>query len=157
MSPNTVLAILARWRATGCPGSGGRPGRPKATEAATDAAIVQASKDPFLTPRKIRRHLELDCSLRTIDRRLIEAGLHERVVHHKRDYSASELLFAEGYADLDWTRVMCADEKNFYCDGHTGQVRVRRPVGRAFDPQYTTHKEAHSQYVRLWGCISAHG
>jgi transposase len=162
MSRTTARAILARWKATGSCGSGARSGRPRCTASATDAAIVETSQDePFRTPRQIRHQLELDCCPRTIDRRLIEAGLPGRVARHKRDYAAGELRarlsFAEGYKDLDWTRVMCADEKNFYCDGHTGQAWVRRPVGRAFDPQYTTHTEAHPEYVRVWGCVSAHG
>lgn len=159
---NTVSAILARYIATGSTGSGKRSGRPRATDSATDAAIVAASQaSPFDTPRKIRAELDIDCSLDTIDRRLREAGLFGRVARGKRDYTDAQvrarLSFAEGYMNLDWTRVMCADEKNFYCDGHQGRVYVRRPVGAAFHPAYTQHKEAHPDYVRVWGCISAHG
>jgi transposase len=162
MSRNTVHAILARWRATGSPGSGSRSGRPTATDSATDAAIVQTATDsPFLTPRLIKRQLELTCSPDTIDRRLVAAGLPGRVARHKREHTASELRarlsFAEGYSRLDWKRVMCADEKYFYCHGHAGQTWVRRPVGEAFNPLYTTHKEAHPEYVVVWACISAHG
>lgn len=162
MTRKTVAAILARHAATGSTGSGARSGRPRATDSGADTAIVAASQaDPFKTPRKIQALLELDCSRRTIDRRLCSAGLPGRVARGKRDYTEGEVRarksFAEGYLNLDWTRVMCADEKNFYCDGHQGQVWVRRPVGAAFDPAYTRHKEAHPEYVRVWGCISAHG
>lgn len=162
MSRNTVRAILTRWRATGSPGSGARSGRPKCTDTSVDAAIAEESKRaPFLTPRRLKRHLELSCSPRTIDRRLIDVGLLGRVARQKRDYSAAQvrarMSFGEGYRALDWTRVMCADEKYFYCNGHVTQQWVRRPVGEAFNPQYTAHKEAHPSYVVVWGCISAHG
>lgn len=162
MSPTTVLAILKRWRDTGSPGSGSRSGRPRCTAAATDAAIIAASKeDPTLTPRRIKRKLELNCSPRTIDNRLIDAGLPGRVARRKRDHAEEELRerlsFAEGYRDLDWSRVMCADEKYFYVYGHSSQQWVRRPVGQAFNPLYTAHKLAHPEYVVVWACISKHG
>lgn len=162
MSPTTVTAILARWRATGSPGSGARSGRPRATDEETNVAIVQsAADDPFLTPCRIKRQLELACSPRTIDRRLIDAGLHGRVARRKRDHSEAELKarlsFAEGYRDLDWSRVMCADEKYFYVHGYARQEWVRRPAGEAFNPLYTAHKLAHPEYVVVWACISAHG
>jgi transposase len=162
MSVNTVRAILARHDATGSPGSGTRSGRPTDTDSAVDAAIVRASQaDPTLTPRLIQRELELTCSPRTIDRRLRAAGLHGRVARRKREHSAGELRarlsFADDYKDLDWTRVMCADEKYFYCHGHAGQEWVRRSVGEAFSPAYTTHRVAHPEYVAVWACISAHG
>ena len=162
MSPTTVTAILARWRATGSPGSGGRSGRPRVTHAANDTDIVQTAADnPLLTPRAVKRQLQLSCSPRTIDRRLIESGLHGRIARRKRDHEESELRarlsFAEGYRHLDWSRVMCADEKYFYVHGCARQQWVRRPVGEAFNPLYTAHKLAHPEYVVVWACISAHG
>jgi transposase len=162
MSRTTVADIIARWRATGSPGSGARSGRPKCTDDATDDAIVEASNDdPLLTPRLVARKLELTCSPRTISNRLDDAGLHGRVARQKRDRPPHELRlrlsFAEGYKHLDWTRVMCADEKYFYLHGHAHRQYVRRPVGEAFNPAYTVHKIAHPDYVPVWACISAHG
>jgi transposase len=162
MSRETVRKIIQRWRATGSPGSGTRTGRPKITTSEEDSEIVQTSNDnPRLTPRRIKSELELTCSPRTIDRRLIDAGLPGRVARHKREHSPTVFRrrksCAEGYKTLDWTRVMCADEKYFYCHGYVHQQFVRRPVGQAFNPRYTVHKEAHPEYVVVWACISAHG
>ena len=40
LRPNTVSGVLARYNATGSPGSGRRSGRPHATDEALDTAIV---------------------------------------------------------------------------------------------------------------------
>lgn len=94
ISRTTVRNILARYDATGSPGSGSRSGRPRCTDDATDTALAFTARvDVFTSPRQIRRKLELGdaVSARTIDRRLQEAGLFGRIARHKRDYTAEEL------------------------------------------------------------------
>lgn len=60
-----------------------RSGRPRCTDDAIATAIAGiAIVDPFITPRQLKRHHELDVSSRTIKRRLVEAGLHGRVARH---------------------------------------------------------------------------
>ena len=47
--------------------------------------------DKFTSPRQVRRKLELDASISTINRRLNEVGLFGRDARHQRDYSAAEI------------------------------------------------------------------
>jgi hypothetical protein len=106
----------------------------------------------------------LDCSPRTVDRRLQEVGLFGRVARHKRDYSPAELRkrlsFAEGYKDWtveQWSKVLFSDEKCFYGKGFCGRIWVRRERGAALEPQYTVHKQAHPVKVNVWACFAASG
>jgi transposase len=131
---DTVRKWLDFYALFGDVRSGSRSGRPRCTDEACDTNIaVVARIDKFTSPRQIRRKLELDVSLSTIDRRLQEAGLFGRVARHKRNYSEAEvrkrLAFAEGYKD--WTRkqrekVLFSDEKFFYGKGFCGRIWVRR-------------------------------
>ena len=61
--------------------------------------------EPFATPRQLKRKLQLDVSVDTIDRRLIEAGLPGRVARHvfqlTEEHKRKRLSFAEGYSR--WT------------------------------------------------------
>ena len=103
---NTVRAILARYKATGSPGSGSRSGRPKSTDEAIDTAIAgQAMLTPFTSPRQLVRTMSLDVSPRTVDRVLQRAGLFGRVARQARKFSDAErqkrLSFANGNADRD--------------------------------------------------------
>lgn len=164
---DTVRDVLARYAATGSPGSGKRSGRPRTTDEATDIDIaVTAHIEVFTTPRQIKRKLELDVSPDTIDRRLKEAGLYGRVALHKRSYSEAErqkrLSFARGYGAHNadwWAKVLFSDEKCFYGKGFCGRTYVRRPRGlaNALLPQYTVHKTAHPVKVNVWACFAATG
>ena len=76
---DTIGKILARYNATGSPGSGSRSGRPRATTEEEDTQIAVASHlQPFSPPRELRRALDLSVSPRTVDRRLQAAGLFGR-------------------------------------------------------------------------------
>ena len=164
---NTTAAVIARYKATGSPASGGRKGRPRCTDADTDYAIeLTARIDKFTSPRRIRTQLFVDASPRTVDRRLQEVGLYGRVARHRRDYSDAEarkrLSFAEGYKDLtadQWEKVLFSDEKTFYGLGNCGQVWVRRERGEAnaLLPENTVHKQAHPVKLGAWACFSAGG
>lgn len=158
----TVRAVIARHKATGSPGSGSRKGRPRKTDEALDTAIAaHAITEPFTSPRRIVRKLELEVSPRTVDRRLQEAGLFGCVAEQVRHFSDAEkrkrLSFAEGYSRMDWNTVIFSDEKIFWGDGFCGQTWVRRPVGEALNPAYTVHKTAHPVKVNVWACFAATG
>jgi transposase len=161
----TVRAVRARYDATGSPGSGRRSGRPRATDEALDTAIAFTARvDVFTSPRQIRRKLELDVSISTVDRRLQEAGLFGRVARHKRDYTPAEvakrLSFANGYRDwtaAEWEKVLFSDEKKFFGTGFCGRVWVRRPKGEALNPEYCVHKLAHPVSVNVWASFCAAG
>ena len=162
---NTVRAVLARWRASNSPNSGSRTGRPRITSELEDTHIALAARvEKFTSPRQVRRKLFLDCSPRTIDRRMQEADLFGRVARHKRDYSEEEirkrLLFANGYSGWtqeQWKQAIYADEKYFYGKGFCGRIWVRREKGEALNPDYTIHKQAHPVKVNVWACFAASG
>jgi len=162
---NTVRAVLARYRRFGKVGSGSRGGRPRCTDEALDTAVaVTARLQPFTSPRQLVRTLSLDCSPRTVDRRLQLAGLFGRVARHKRAYSEAErqkrLAFAEGYGAWtteQWSRVLFSDEKCFYGKGFCGRMWVRREKGDALNPQYTVHRVAHPIKLNVWACFCGAG
>jgi len=161
----TVRAVLARYAATGSPGSGARRGRPRCTDERTDEQIALVGRvEKFTSPRQVRRKLDLGCCGRTVDRRLQEADLFGRVARHKRAYTAEELRkrlsFAEGYKGWtpeQWCKVLFSAEKCFYGNGFCGRTWVRRPKGEALNPEYCVHKTAHPVKVNVWACFCASG
>src|ERR1700678_2624570 len=80
-----------------------RSGRPRITSVETDNKIeMMAEEKKFTVPKQIKSELQLDCSSRTIRRRLDEVGLYGRVsrteyVFDERDIQR-RLSFAQGYA-----------------------------------------------------------
>ena len=165
----TSLPSVRRWvgrcEATGDVKDRLRSGRPRLTDEATDTALAFVSRvEPFATPRQLKRKLQLDVSVDTIDRRLIEAGLPGRVARHvfqlTDDHKRQRLSFAHGYerwTEDEWCRVLFADIKTFTVQGSHGQVWVRRPVGEAANPAYSVAHKPHPVSVPAWGCFSAHG
>jgi transposase len=162
---HTVRRVLRRFRTSGAVHSGARKGRPRCTDEALDTAIaVTARIDVFTSPRQIKRKLQLDTSISTIDRRLQEAGLFGRVAAHKRKFSEEEvrkcLAFAEGYrlwSKEKWRTVLFSDEKCFFGNGFCGRIWVRREKGERYNPQYTVHKTAHPVKVNVWACFCGRG
>jgi hypothetical protein len=142
-----------------------RAGRPRCTDEATDTALAFVSRvEPFATPRQLKRKLQLDCSVDTIDRRLIAAGLHGRVARHvfqlTDEHKRKRLAFAHGYerfSEAEWCKVIFADVKGFEGKGSHGQVWVRRPVGEAANTEYSVAHKPHPVSVPAWGCFSAKG
>lgn len=159
---NTVREILARYAATGSPGSGARSGRPRATTEEEDTNLCLASRlAPFSPPRALVHSLGLAIDPRTADRHLQEGGLFGRVARCKpglsEDTIRKRLSFAEGYNAMDWSQVLFSDEKIFWGEGFCGRAFVRRPVGAALDPQYVRTKKAHPVKVNVWACFAESG
>jgi len=161
----TVRRWVRRYEVTGDVKDAPRSGRPRSTDEATDTALAFVSHvEPFATPRNLKRKLQLDVSVDTIDRRLKEAGLPGRVARHvfqlTADHKRQRLSFAHGYerwTEAEWRRVLFADIKTFTGQGSHGQVWVRRPVGEAGNEQYSVAHKPHPVAVPAWGCFSAHG
>lgn len=141
-----------------------RSGRPRCTAEDLDARMQEmAEEKKFVTPRDIRRELQLVCSARTVRRRLDEVNLFGRVAREADSYDQRTLTlrlsFARGFlhfTEADWDTVIFSDEVHF-CLGHPGQVWVQRPPGRAYDPQYCKPPEEPAYTVTLWGCFCAKG
>ena len=55
-----------------------------------------------------------------------------------------------------WDTVLFSDETHICLEAPVSNW-VQRPVGTAFDPQYTTRKVAHPKRVSIWGCFSEKG
>jgi hypothetical protein len=142
-----------------------RSGRKRKTTSKVDQHIVEEAKETiFTTPRRIKRKLQLDVSIDTIDRRLKEVGLFGRVTRHKKKFSEEEkrkrLAFGEGYKNWtieQWMHTLFADEKIVWGEGFSGQVWVRRPVGEADNPKYCVNKLPHPVKVNVWGCFCGRG
>jgi hypothetical protein len=68
------------------------------------------------------------------------------------------LSFANGYHNMDWTRVVFSDEACFWT-GDKGRVWVRRPRGTdvAFDEKYVCKKEHKGDKVNVLGFFTSAG
>jgi len=163
-SEQTVSMWVNRWEETHSVQDSDRSGRPRCTTDEIDQEIgILSDKKPTLTPKDIKRELQLPVSSHTISRRLDEIGLFGCVQLEEYDYSEFDLqrrlAFANEYIKYDedwWSRVFFSDETPFYL-GHYGRVYVRRPVGAACDPKYLHSAPQLGGKVSLWGCISAEG
>ena len=160
-SENTVSLWVSRWREQHSVADADRSGRPRCTTDATDQDMMLYSDSHVNdVPKDIQRELELDCSARTIRRRLNEIDLHTCVQRAEHENVRARIAFAEGYSrwtEEDWSRVMFSDETHFYL-GHHGREYVQRPPGAALDPKYTRKENERLEgKVSLWGCICAGG
>jgi transposase len=160
-SEQTVSLWVARWHEQHSVADAERSGRPRCTPDEVDQDMMLHS-DAHVNdvPKDIQRELGLDCSARTIRRRLNEIDLHGCVQRAEHENVRARLAFAEGYSrwtEDDWSRVMFSDETHFYL-GHHGREYVQRPPGAALDPKYTRKdNEQLRGKVSLWGCICADG
>jgi len=163
-SENTVSLWVNRWEDEHSIKDSDRSGRPRCTTDDTDQHIeLLSNTTPTLTPKDIKRELQLPVSPHTISRRLDETGLYGRV--QETEHALGEfdiqrrLAFANQYlhwTEEQWCRVFFSDETHFYLGQH-GRTYVRRPVGMSHDPKYMQEaKQLHGK-VSLWGCICAEG
>jgi transposase len=141
-----------------------RCGRRKKTDENTNINIaVTAHVEKFITPKKIKRELDLVVSTRTVRRRLNEAGLVGRISRKEYPYTDAQIKkrisFAQGYGNWTvpkWRTVLFSDETHVSLGEH-GQVHVQRPAGEAFNSEYMSHKVPHPDRVSVWSCFSAGG
>lgn len=163
-SEKTVSLWVQRWEKEHSLDDKERSGRPRCTDEDTDVAIEEfAEAKKFVTPRDIRRELQLTCAARTVRRRLDEVNLFGRVAREEDDFDERiitlRLSFARGFlhfTDAEWDTLIFSDEVHF-CLGHHGQVWVQRPPGTAYEPQYCKPHEEPLAKVTLWGCFCSKG
>jgi hypothetical protein len=147
-----------------------KTGRPRKTSKYTDKKIKWVSqKNPRLTAPQI--HKEVQCpdhsniSIRTVQRRLVEYGLHGRHGVKKplitKKNRTERLRWAIEHGDWSqgqWSKIIWSDESEFNLFGSDGIEWVRRPTGTRHDPSYqipTVKYGGGSTMVR--GCFSAYG
>jgi transposase len=163
-SESSVSLWVQRWRDEHSVHDAERSGRPRCTTDETDQDIgLLSDQKPTLTPKDIRRELQLPVSPHTISRRLDEIGLWgcvQETEHELTEFDLQRrLAFAhqyESWTEGQWARVFFSDETNFYL-GHHGRTYVRRPVGKSHDPKYMRQERQLHGKVSLWGCICAEG
>lgn len=163
-SEQTVSLWVSRWCDEHSVSDHERSGRPRCTDEETDVAIEECAEEKKRTvPKEIKKELQLDCSARTIRRRLDEVGLYGRVGAAEYAFDARDLQrrlsFAEGYSrwtTAGWDRVIFSDETHIEVYGRS-RVWVQRPRGTRFDPDYMVERVPHSERVSLWGCFCARG
>ena len=107
----------------------------------------------------------IDCSSRTIRRRLDNAGLYGRVARKKPlltdRHKTARLNWAKERKDWtlnEWNKVIWSDESKYNLFGSDGRVYVRRRVGEELLPEciHQTVKFGGGN-VMVWGCISCDG
>lgn len=72
----------------------------------------------------------------------------------------ARLSFANGYQSWtaeDWERVIMSDEVTIEGEGRKRHVRVRRPKGHRFDPEYTVHSRIYAPSRHLFACFCSRG
>ena len=146
-----------------------RSGRPRETTEKENINIAATSViNHYLTPQQILKELDLNISMRTVDRRLQEAGLFGRVTLKKRAFDEEEkkkrLAFAEGYKhweEREWDRVLFADESIIQgeggCKGGRQWIRRARGTVEALKSENVHHKLPHPKQLNIWACFSASG
>jgi hypothetical protein len=162
---HSVRAWIQHWHASGDLADTPHARRPRCTDEWTDTLMAFCARIvKFITPRQIVHQLDLDCSARTVDRRLIEAGLPGRVAQHKYAFTQEQKddRVKWSRAHLHWTkeqwrRVIWSDEKKVLGYGFSGQIWVRRPPGEALNPEYTVPHLPHPVQVHCWGCFCGRG
>lgn len=164
VSENTVRQWTGRLASRGSVADLPRTGRPKSLTAAQTAAIVAVAKaKKFVTPKQIAAELDLAVSARTVRRALDGQGLFGRIARLvpalKPKHVQARLSFANGYGNwtaTQWARVLWSDETSIQL-GPNGQNWIQRPVGSAFEPEYTQGTIKHPPKVHFWGCFSRNG
>lgn len=143
---------------------------PRKTTDHEDRAMVRMCKrDPFLTSvdilDRMMPRLQLPISNRTVQRRLVEKGLHGCIARRKPHVSQKNiekrLIFARSHLQKPisfWKNVLWSDESKFNLFGSDGKRYVRRPTNMALDPHYTIKTIKHGGgNVMVWGSFSWHG
>lgn len=160
---STISRIIGRFKATGSSNVQHRGGRSRETSARQDRLICRKVKSkPFVTATKIKDALNLDCSPRTIQRRIREAGfvsckpIKKPLINERN--RLKRLAFAKEHLDWtprQWRAVLFTDESKFNMFGSDGNFRVWRPQGKRFDYRYTQKTVKYGGgSIMVWGCFS---
>ena len=112
-SEKTVSRWVRRWEEERSLADAARSGRPRCTDEDTDVAMEGfAEEKKFVTPRDIRRELQLHCSARTVRRRLDEVNLFGRVAREADSYDERtrtlRLSFARGFLHFFFLKIVVA-------------------------------------------------
>lgn len=152
---------------------GSKTGRPRKTSRYTDKKIKwESQKNPHLTAPQILKEVQCpdvpSISIRTVQRRMVEHGLH---VHHgvkkpliSKKSKTERLRWAREYGKWSqgqWSKIIWSDESKFNLFNSDGIQWVRRPRGTRHDPRFQTPTVKHGggsftiwAALVLWGRCS---
>lgn len=157
----TVAAVIRRNQATGSPLPNIKDRRRKTNFSTTPAQDDQlqdlSQANPFMTPKVLKDHLQLRCSLATIKRRLRKVHLGGRRAAKKTfltpEKKQKRLEFCRRNIRRLWRNVMFTDEVLIQTSAH-GMTWVRRPPNTRYDQQYLKEVNRNGRCkVMVWGAI----
>ena len=170
LSRRAIYGIFDRNRMRGGVIEGSKSGRPRKTSVREDNLIARMSKaDPRLSApeinRKIKANNSIEFSSRTVQRRLVDAGLLGRLPTKKpfiskknRSARVSCAKKHRNWTVEDWRKELWSDESKFNLFGSDGIKYVRRPEGKRFEPKYQLPTVKHGcGSVMVWGCFGYSG
>lgn len=134
VSKRTVERWIKRYKEEGTTKNRHRSGRPRITTVMQDQEIIKTMEvQPVQSAVAVCDKLELECSSRTVVRRLRESGLFARIPATKPVLTGrtkeQRLGFARQYVDMPidfWQKVIFCDEKVFSSEGLRPQSVWRR-------------------------------
>lgn len=166
LAKSVVSRIINKFKSSGAVETLHSGGRPRKTTVRDDARIVREIKrDPTISASGIINTLNLNVSLRTVQRRACEAGLKSYRAARKPYISEknrkARIKFAQQHVDWStqrWKTVLFSDESKFNLKDSDGMRRVRRPKNKRLDPKYCqgTIKYGGGN-IMVWGCVSGQG
>ena len=166
VSRSSVARILKLKNETGSLKPKKRPGKAKLTSKAVDRRIRRfVMKNPFVSAAKVKEHLNLDISVRTVRHRLAkDLQFKTRVPLKKPLLTAKQikarLAFCAKYKQWtpeQWKQVLFSDESTFMQFRDVSKL-VRVPEGVSpLNNKYTKKVVKHSPSVMVWGCFGYNG
>lgn len=166
MHHSVISRIISRFRSSGSLTSINKGGRPRKTNKWDDQAILRMiKKDPFISARSIKNQLQLNVSIRSIQRRAVEGGLKSYRSAKKPFISVknrrARIEFAKqhlNWSTAKWNTVLFSDESKYNLKSSDGFRLVRRPKGQRLNPRYTKGTVKHGGgNILVWGCFSGNG
>ena len=167
ISPGTVSKCVKRFEDTGHVKDRIRSGRPRVTDDVDNQTmVVEANRKPTSSLSDLQLHLRMtrhhNISSRTIARRLHDAGLQSRKPAHfpvlSPNNQDNRLEWARLHARWNlhhWEQVIFSDESRFCVRFIDGRLRVWRPRGERYNPQYIEQVDRYGGgSVMVWAAIS---
>lgn len=138
-------------------------GQRKTTESLDMALVNKAKEIPFTTLRELKAEVahRSDISLSTIRRRLIAAGLKNRIPAQQtvltRENIRARLAFCEANRGRDWDKVVFSDEKTFQSSVNR-KKSLWRPDNQRYNPRYVQSRRFSGRVTcGVWGYITFAG
>lgn len=170
VSRSAVTKLLKRLKSPRSTISNTKRGRPRCTTSVVDRNILRTSRaNPRLTATDIVKEIstpgQANPSIRTVRRRLQDAGLHGRrpvkkplISKKNRKIRVAWCKAREHWTTRQWSDVLWSDESKFMLFGSDGIKWVRRPTGTRYKPEYQLPTVKHGGgSVMVWGAFSAKG